>query len=103
SARDLFRPEVAIELGAEYLHSLSEHFDSHPMLVIAGYNGGFGNVDRFIRENGRLQMDQWVEEIPFSQTRDYTKRVLMTYWIYHWLYSSDEPVLAIDFAPRTAP
>ncbi len=88
----LFEPEVAITFGSEYLLTLSNRYDAHPMLVIAGYNGGQGNVDRFIRENGQLQMDRFV---------DYTKRVLMTYWIYHWLYDEDQPVVGVPMAPRT--
>lgn len=99
--RQLFEPEVAITFGSEYLLTLSNRYDAHPMLVIAGYNGGQGNVDRFIRDNGQLQMDRFVEEIPYRQTRDYTKRVLMTYWIYHWLYDEDQPVVTVPMAPRT--
>ena len=96
--RDLFRPEVAIELGTEYLRTLANRYDDHPALTIAGYNGGIGNVDRFIRQNGRMPLDQFVEEIPYRQTRDYTKRVLMSMWIYHWLYDESAPVVALDFA-----
>ena len=98
-ARDLFRPEVAIELGSEYLLTLSNRYSAHPMLVIAGYNGGIGNVNRFLRENGTMPMDQFVEEIPYSQTRNYTKGVLQTYWIYHWLYDDDAPMLQLPLEP----
>ena len=101
-ASDLFRPEVAITLGSEYLLTLSRQYDAHPMLVIAGYNGGIGNVNRFLRDNGTLPMDQFVEEIPYRQTRDYTKRVLMTYWIYHWLYDDQTPVLQLSLEPPRA-
>jgi len=60
--------------------------------------GGIGNVNRFIRDNGQLPLDQFVEEIPFGQTRNYTKRVLMSMWIYHWLYEDTAPLLSFDFA-----
>lgn len=97
-SRDLFRPEVAVSLGSEYLLRLSEQYDANPILVIAGYNGGIGNVNRFLRENGHLPIDQFVEEIPFGQTRNYVKHVTQTYWIYHWLYA-DDPILRIDNSP----
>ncbi len=96
-ARDLFRPEVAIPLGAEFLRTLATRYDDHPALTIAGYNGGAGNVNRFLTDNGRLPLDQFIEEIPFRQTRDYAKRVLMTLWIYHWLYDAERPLVELPF------
>lgn len=97
SRSDLFEPEVAVTLGSEFLLRLADRYDHHPVLNIAGYNGGIGNVDRFIRENGDEPADLFVEDIPFSQTRDYTKRVLMTYWIYNWLYNEEAPIIEIPF------
>lgn len=97
---DLFRPDVALELGSEYLSLLSQRYGGHPALVIAGYNGGEGNVDRWLGENGDLPLDRFVEEINYRQTRDYTKRVLMTYWIYRWLYDPDRPMLELPFDLR---
>ncbi|MBN1946782.1 MAG: transglycosylase SLT domain-containing protein [Bradymonadales bacterium] len=98
---DLFRPATSIALGAEYLSLLSSRYGGHPALTIAGYNGGEGNVDRWLSERGQLDLDRFVEEIPYQQTRDYTKRVLMTYWIYRWLYG-DPPIVELPFSlPRS--
>jgi soluble lytic murein transglycosylase len=91
-----FDPDIAIRLGSEYLSVLANRYGRHPVLTIAGYNGGEGNVDRWVNQNGHLPIDMFVEEIPFKQTRDYTKRVLMTYWIYTWLYG-DQPLLEVPF------
>jgi soluble lytic murein transglycosylase len=94
--RHLFRPATSIALGSEYLSLLSERYGRHPALTIAGYNGGQGNMDRWLRDLGDLPLDRFVEEIPYRQTRDYAKRVLMTYWIYRWLYA-EAPVVALSF------
>lgn len=89
SAEQLFEPEVNIRLGTGYIAELGEQVKAHPALVIAGYNGGFGNVSRWLKERGELPLDLWVEDIPYGQTRDYTKRVLSSYWTYAWLYGRE--------------
>ncbi len=97
TAQQLFDPAVNVELGTMYMRRLSDLFDAHPALVIAGYNGGQGNVRSWLRARGEVPFDFWVEEIPYSQTRDYVKRVTMTLWIYHWLYGDTD---AFVFLPQ---
>ncbi len=84
SNRRLFEPDVAIRLGSAYMADLSSKVDAHPALIIAGYNGGWGNVSRWLGETETRDFDLFVEDIPYGQTRKYTKRVLGTYWAYHW-------------------
>jgi soluble lytic murein transglycosylase len=98
TARQLFDPTVNIELGTMFMKTLSDAFDGHPALVIGGYNGGAANVRRWIRENGRMPFDLWVEEIPYSQTREYVKRVTMSYWIYRWLYAESDPWVTLPWS-----
>ena len=71
------------------MKELGDTFQMHPAFIIAGYNGGAGNVNRWIKERGELPLDLWIEDIPYSQTRNYTKRVLGTFWIYHWLHGGE--------------
>lgn len=89
--RELLDPSINIELGTMFMRTLSDRYGGHPGLVIAGYNGGTGNVGRWLNERGDLDFDLWVEEIPFGQTRNYVKRVSMTYWVYRWLYDERDP------------
>lgn len=84
--RILFDSKTNIRLGTRYLSELSSQVDDHPVLMIAGYNGGMGNVGRWLKEKESEDLDLFVEDIPFGQTRNYTKRVLQTYWIYAWLW-----------------
>jgi len=90
TARQLFDPEINIELGTMFMRRLADIFDAHPGLVIAGYNGGQGNVRNWLNARGEMPFDLWVEEIPFAQTRNYVKRVSMTYWVYQWLYAQED-------------
>lgn len=96
TAEQLFVPEVNIRLGTAYIAELGAQVDGHPALMIAGYNGGYTNVSRWLRERGDLPLDLWIEDIPYGQTRKYTKRVLASFWTYAWLYGEDR-VPPVDF------
>ncbi len=70
-------------LGSHYLKKLLETFDGSYPLTIAAYNGGQGNVRKWIRRNGdprtfktSEEVMMWVEKIPFPETRNYVQRVL---------------------------
>jgi len=86
-------PATNIRLGAAYLAYLSELFDDHPALVIAGYNAGEGAVARWVKAQPGADLDLFVERIPFGQTRGYTKRVLSSLATYRFLYDENRPVL----------
>lgn len=96
SSPQLFEPAINIRLGTGYMAELSGQLKAHPALIIAGYNGGHGNVSRWLNERGELPLDLWVEDIPYGQTRDYTKRVLTSFWTYNYLYG-DQQVPEIPF------
>ncbi|RAL23870.1 hypothetical protein DL240_06895 [Lujinxingia litoralis] len=95
----LFNPTLNIRLGTAYMRELADQTQNHPALIIAGYNGGFGNVSTWLENFGHEELDLFVENIPFGQTRDYTKRVLMSFWIYSYLYS-EARVPALSFNLR---
>ena len=92
----LFEPATNIQLGTAYMRDLADRFEDQIPLIIAGYNGGHANIDRWLGERGELPLDLWVEDIPYGQTRKYTKRVLTSYWAYSWLYGA-ERVPAVSF------
>lgn len=94
-ASQLFDPKINIELGTMFLRRLGERFEGHPVCMIAGYNGGAGNVNNWLNARGNMPVDIWVEAIPYTQTRHYVKRVAMSWWIYHWLYDENAPVVQI--------
>jgi soluble lytic murein transglycosylase len=82
-------PAVNIRLGATFLGFLYRAFSKELPLVIASYNAGEGATQRWLKEFGRVPLDEFVERIPFDQTRRYTKRVLATYFAYSVLYGQE--------------
>jgi soluble lytic murein transglycosylase len=97
----LLDPAKNVELGARFLGFLWKRFDGAAPLAIAGYNAGEAAVDRWLAERGGLDMDEFMELIPYDETRNYTKRVLASYFAYSWLYG-DKPVPAIPLHARGA-
>jgi soluble lytic murein transglycosylase len=69
-------PETSIRIGAAYLGHLLKLYGGAPAQALAAYNAGEGAVSRW-RAGGRdALLDEWVEEIPYDETRGYVKRVL---------------------------
>lgn len=85
-ARALKRPEINIAVGCQVLKSLLEKFSKKSLLAIAGYNAGPGRPVRWMRDRPDLDLDVWVETIPFLETRTYVKHVLASSSAYAWLY-----------------
>jgi len=71
----LFRAETNIALGTRFFASLLEQFGKTE-LALAAYNAGPNRVERWLREYGDGDMAEFVERIPFSETRGYIKQVL---------------------------
>lgn len=73
-------------LGAAYLKGLRDRFGASVALVAAGYNAGPGRSARWLREAGDLRRHadavDWVEMIPFDETRNYVMRVAEAQPIY---------------------
>ena len=95
----LLDPAKNVELGARFLGFLWKHFDGTAPLTISGYNAGEAAVDRWLAERGDLDMDEFMETIPYDETRNYTKRVLASYFAYSWLYGS-KPVPTVPLRAR---
>jgi soluble lytic murein transglycosylase len=74
-------------LGRAYLETLIDDFGGSYALAIAGYNAGPGRVRQWIRDygdprGGDIGMVDWIELIPFTETRNYVQRVLENLQIY---------------------
>jgi soluble lytic murein transglycosylase len=83
---DLFTPASNLLLGAHYLEELVERFDGRISAAVASYNAGPGIVARWIEKRPSDEDDEWVEAIPYDQTRKYVKRVLRSQQAYRVLY-----------------
>jgi soluble lytic murein transglycosylase len=72
---DLGTPQVNISYGAFYLRYLLDRYGGNETLALAAYNGGEGNVDRWVAEARGRGRDLAVADIPFGETRAYVGKV----------------------------
>ena len=91
--RTLTKPEVNLKIGARYMSWLWNRLNENPALVPAAYNAGEGAVRRWLIEDSERPLDVFIEEIPYDETRRYTRRVLQTYGVYQWLADEQLPEL----------
>ena len=89
STQFLYRPEINIALGSLYLKRLIEDYKGNVPLAVASYNAGPNAVSTWISRYGIDEMDEFIEKIPYSETRNYVKKVLRSYEIYERLYGSN--------------
>lgn len=87
-ANDLFDPELNIKLGTWYLASLYSQFGDW-VVAVAAYNGGRGNVQKWLDEKRWSGEFETISDIPFGETRSYVARVLQAYAWYRRIYRSD--------------
>lgn len=80
SSQKLFEPETNIYIGCWYLSVLYDEFKDFN-LVIAAYNGGSGNVNRWLNDRSLSADGKTLDRIPFRETDQYIKRVIKYYSI----------------------
>jgi soluble lytic murein transglycosylase len=83
----LNNPEQNIEFGTWYLDYTHREFGNNTMLAVASYNAGPGRVRQWVNSFGLSDPDEFVQRIPYDETRGYVEHVLGNYWNYLRLYS----------------
>ena len=76
SYKKLTEAKNNIELGSAYLSYLSQKYRGNKVLATASYNAGPNKVDQWVPKNTTIAADQWIDSIPYSETRAYVKAVL---------------------------
>ncbi|MFQ0995108.1 murein transglycosylase [Gilliamella sp. BG2] len=83
SSAQLFDPQTNIQLGTTYLNTAYLQNDKNRILSSAAYNAGPNNVKRWLKKsNGKLDAVAFIDSIPFTETRNYVKNVLVYDYIY---------------------
>jgi Transglycosylase SLT domain len=101
-------PDYNILLGRYYLHRLLERYDGEVALAMSAYNAGPGRVQEWLELNGDPRRGEphalvdWVELIPFAETRNYVQRVLEAHSMYR-LRLADGEVARIRFLQVAGP
>ncbi len=93
-------PDYNLDLGIAYLSQMLDRYEGSQVLALAAYNGGPGNVDRWLVRNGdprRGQIDiiDWIESIPFGETRNYVQRVLEAVPLYRRQLSTGDQLATV--------
>lgn len=81
-------PETSIRMGTYYLSYLVHHFKDRD-LALAAYNGGLGNVEKWLADENLSKDGENLDEIPFIETRNYVVRVNDNYRIYELFYGDE--------------
>lgn len=96
-------PEYNVNLGQSYLASLLGRYSGSYVLAVAAYNAGPARASRWLDENGdpRAGVEEaidWIEKIPFTETRNYVQRTLENLQVYRAILSGSvvPPALARD-------
>jgi|LFRM01.1.fsa_nt_gb soluble lytic murein transglycosylase len=82
----LYEPRCNIELGTWYLADLLVTFSGDLVIALAAYNGGRGEVSRWLENEIWDGTAANLEQVPFAETRHFVRRVLKTYQRYTELY-----------------
>ncbi len=88
-------PGYNLMLGRAYISGLLDKYDDSYVLALAAYNAGPNRVKRWLRNNGDPRSPQvdtldWIERIPFSETRTYIQRVLGNLQVYRMRLNSPQ-------------
>lgn len=86
----LFEPAINISFGAWYLKTLIARFKGNLPLALAAYNAGPNAVDEWLKKWGRFDADEFVENIPYQETRKYVEKVMGYYEAYKAIYGQGQ-------------
>ncbi len=75
-----------ITAGSLYYTSLKRMLGNKDLYAITAYNGGIGSVTNWFSKLIYNDTDEFVEQIPYPETKNYVKKVLRTYWVYGNVY-----------------
>ena len=101
--RDLLKSNINIKLGVRYLRKLQERFKGNSVLATAAYNAGGHRVKSWLPKNEPQNADLWIENVPFTETRKYLKRVLTYTIIYEQRLGLEGKPLLERMMPISSP
>ena len=96
-------PDINLQLGAAYLKRVLDEFGGSLAMATAAYNAGPGRPRRWREGVAPLEPAAWAETIPFSETRDYVKKVLSNSVDYDALMGAATPTLKARLGPPIGP
>jgi soluble lytic murein transglycosylase len=97
-------PDYNVRLGQAYLNELLENFDGSYILALAAYNAGPSRAASWVKLFGdprdpKVDQINWIERIPFSETRNYVQRILESLVVYRDGQPRKETLWALEIPP----
>ena len=94
-------PRYNVKLGTAYVNNLVKNYDGNYVMAIAGYNAGPGRIHEWVQVYGDprsadIDIVDWMERIPFSETRNYVQRVLENLQVYRFRLEGKRLMIADD-------
>ena len=86
---DLFTPSKNIRLGNYYYEFLRKNLEGYDISSVAAYNGGIGSLKNWKTSLHYNDTDEFVEQIPYPETKNYVKKVFRSYWNYIRIYTGN--------------
>jgi soluble lytic murein transglycosylase len=87
-AESLLVPNTNIQLGTRYFKDLLDHFNGQPEYALAAYNAGSDRVENWLAEGRFRDPQEFVESIPFTETREYVQAIMRNASVYKKLYQN---------------
>ena len=89
SSYSMTNPEDNVNIGTYYLDFTHKKYDNNSMLAIASYNAGPNAVAKWVSRYGLQDADEFVEKIPYRETKGYVESVFENYWNYMLVYNPE--------------
>ncbi len=84
----LFNPDTNIELGTRYFRKMVDHFNGQVEYALAAYNAGDSRVEEWRSAGSYRDIDEFVESIPFTETREYVQAIVRNAEVYKRVYGT---------------
>lgn len=81
-AEDLYDPEINVPLGTKELHNLLKKYDNQYILAVSAYNASDSAIRGWLKTRYRPDAVEFIEEVPYDETRTYIKLVLRNFVFY---------------------
>jgi soluble lytic murein transglycosylase len=92
-------PVYNTQMGAAELAALLREYRGSHIMTFAGYNAGRGRVQQWVKQYGdprdpKVDAIDWVERIPFAETRNYVQRVMENLQVYRVRFDTGTPMMS---------
>ena len=98
--RDLYKPSKNIQIGSTYISKLLKKYDQNFILAVAAYNAGSTPVNRWKKELSFWTALEFIENIPYEETRNYIRLIARNYIFYHQLINQQTGKKEQDTFPQ---